>query len=201
MEMTYEEMLREMEAYYAASTPAPVQEHTLTPHEEMQQRFCAAEDDDLLAALRKQFAAEEVTLWLRCPAAAAGIAPITAAELEAACAQNGREVRRILEKLLDKKVLLHVDNKMGCGYFARCDRHTVQQLKAAVQKSTAHAPTGCAVQVAAGACVGCRLCEKACPVRAIRVEGKIVLIQGKACMGCGACVRKCPKKALRMGMA
>ena len=63
MDMTYEEMLREMEAYFAASAPTPtVRVRSVTRHEEMLERLCGknAQDDMLLAALRKMFSAEEV---------------------------------------------------------------------------------------------------------------------------------------------
>ena len=200
MEMTYEEMLREMEAYYASSTVVVPKETSLTIHEEMTKRFFGVTDDDaMLAALRKLFTVSEADVWMKCPVAAAGKKPIAFVELEAGCTKEVRgDLRRILAKLVDKKVLLHVDNKMGIGYFARCDKHTAEQLKASVQQKRSSEVSTCAIKVVEGACVGCKLCIKTCPVNAIQVEGKIVVINGSSCMGCGACVRKCPKKALKM---
>ena len=200
MEMTYEDMLREMEAYYASVAVAVSKPADLTIHEKMMKRFsCDSEDDAMLAALRKHFSQTEAEVWMKFPVAAAGRKPLAFAELEKNCEKEvQKDLRRILAKLLDKKILLHIDNKMGTGYFARCDRHTAEQLKMSAQKKKTAETSDCAVKVMEGTCVGCKLCVKACPVNAIQVEGKVVLINGKACMGCGACVRKCPKNALKM---
>jgi len=46
------------------------------------------------------------------------------------------------------------------------------------------------------ACDGCGACVDACPVDAIRVDGKLASISEAACTGCGACLSSCPKDAL-----
>ena len=202
MDMTYEEMLRELDAYYAASAKPP-EKRALTPHEEMLERLCAAQpeerDDALLAILRKRFRAEEAEVWLRCPSVSPAAAPITDEELAAAVpVELQPQLEKIRNKLLEKKILLHVKNRQGTGYFARCDAHCIRMLRSAAERAKPGAAAGDLVKVEAGRCVGCKLCAGACPVKAIQVQGKIVAIDGAACMGCGACVRKCPKKALRM---
>ena len=52
-------------------------------------------------------------------------------------------------------------------------------------------------------CVGCRKCEKVCPVLAISMqkgkEGRSVArIDQEVCLGCGVCVRNCPQKAIEL---
>jgi len=45
-------------------------------------------------------------------------------------------------------------------------------------------------------CSGCKLCEKYCPVGAIRVVGKKAYVNWMKCIGCGLCANNCPKKAI-----
>ena len=71
MEMTYEEMLREMEAYYASVAIAVSKPADLTIHEKMMKRFsCDSEDDAMLAALRKHFSQTEAEVWMKRSASA-----------------------------------------------------------------------------------------------------------------------------------
>ncbi len=44
-------------------------------------------------------------------------------------------------------------------------------------------------------CIGCRICEKNCPIGAINVVDKKAIIN-EACVSCRICVRVCPKDAL-----
>jgi Fe-S-cluster-containing hydrogenase component 2 len=45
-------------------------------------------------------------------------------------------------------------------------------------------------------CVGCVLCMKACPTRAIRVRNDKAVINGEYCVDCGECYRVCPHDAV-----
>lgn len=52
-------------------------------------------------------------------------------------------------------------------------------------------------------CVGCGLCQKLCPVDAIKMVvdsngNKKSKINQKLCLGCGVCGLKCPKKAIKL---
>ena len=45
-------------------------------------------------------------------------------------------------------------------------------------------------------CVGCVICMKACPTKAIRVRNGKAVIIGERCVDCGECYRVCPKQAV-----
>lgn len=48
-------------------------------------------------------------------------------------------------------------------------------------------------KVCRAGCIGCRICEKACPVDAIHVQDNLAQIDYKKCIGCGECALKCPR--------
>lgn len=48
------------------------------------------------------------------------------------------------------------------------------------------------------ACIGCKICEKACPLNNIRIVDKKP-VWGESCTHCMACIAKCPKKAIEYG--
>jgi pyruvate formate lyase activating enzyme len=54
------------------------------------------------------------------------------------------------------------------------------------------------IQRQAGACLGCRACEAACPHGAVRFDGSERVHDRGACQLCAACVEACPPGALRV---
>ncbi len=48
------------------------------------------------------------------------------------------------------------------------------------------------------ACKGCKVCEKRCPMDAVRVVDKAAFIDETRCIGCGICVPTCKSKAMRL---
>ncbi len=45
-------------------------------------------------------------------------------------------------------------------------------------------------------CIGCKRCEKACPVDAIHVVDNLAHIDYETCQGCGDCAEACPTKCI-----
>lgn len=47
-------------------------------------------------------------------------------------------------------------------------------------------------------CIGCKLCEKVCPVDAVHVTKFLAEIDQEKCISCGKCVEKCPQGCIEM---
>lgn len=60
-------------------------------------------------------------------------------------------------------------------------------------------PFSHAMRVDKEKCVGCKLCEKKCPMRSVRVVERKAEIGIDNCICCGVCEQTCPKKAIRYG--
>ncbi|MGL5616786.1 MAG: RnfABCDGE type electron transport complex subunit B [Sarcina sp.] len=45
-------------------------------------------------------------------------------------------------------------------------------------------------------CIGCKICEKACPKSAITVENFLAKVDYDLCVNCKLCTKKCPTKAI-----
>lgn len=53
-----------------------------------------------------------------------------------------------------------------------------------------------ALQLDTAKCVGCRLCEKACPMNLSIISKNKTLLPSSDCIKCWECVAKCPRQAL-----
>ena len=53
-------------------------------------------------------------------------------------------------------------------------------------------------QADAAQCRGCRICEKVCPVLAVKVIDKKAKVNEQACRGCTNCESRCPYFAIKM---
>ncbi len=53
------------------------------------------------------------------------------------------------------------------------------------------------IWVAERGCIGCGMCERACPCGAIRVIDRQAVIDYARCISCGMCATRCPKHAIR----
>ena len=59
------------------------------------------------------------------------------------------------------------------------------------------AGTGFSVsEVCSAGCIGCRRCEKTCPVKAITVTDNLAVFDYKLCDNKGACFGVCPTKSI-----
>jgi len=52
------------------------------------------------------------------------------------------------------------------------------------------------LQIIAGQCIACGVCEGECPVDAIYLEGDVAVIDYELCTGCGKCIEVCPTDCL-----
>jgi ferredoxin len=55
--------------------------------------------------------------------------------------------------------------------------------------------------VANDACTSCGMCERTCPMRAIRMEDGVPMWVKRHCMHCMACIQNCPARAIGYGKA
>lgn len=92
------------------------------------------------------------------------------------------------------------DKCTACGKCVNvCPKHIIKLVPAKqkhiVNCSSHDAGAAVAKKCSAG-CIGCKICEKNCPVNAVTVENNLASINYEKCIDCGICVQKCPKKVI-----
>lgn len=45
-------------------------------------------------------------------------------------------------------------------------------------------------------CIGCKKCEKVCPVQAVTLQDNVAVIDSARCIGCGKCADSCPRSCI-----
>ena len=97
-----------------------------------------------------------------------------------------------------------VVDREKCGGCGECSAACPKNLIKIVEKNTQYivkcmsCDKGADMKAKCSAgCIGCKICEKNCPVGAIKVENNCAVIDYEKCIGCGICAEKCPKKVIR----
>lgn len=49
------------------------------------------------------------------------------------------------------------------------------------------------MQACDAGCIGCKKCQKECPLGAVTVENNLAYVDTVKCTGCGTCASVCPK--------
>ena len=103
-----------------------------------------------------------------------------------------------------KEGIAHVDEALcrGCGVCVTfCPKNVIKLVpkKSPVRMKCVSTDSGKAVRSYCEAgCIGCKLCEKACEIGAVKVINNVAVIDHDKCIGCGKCADKCPRKVLEI---
>lgn len=104
---------------------------------------------------------------------------------------------------LTEKGIIEIDEEkcISCKKcVSTCPKHLIELLpidKRVTVLCSSKDKGAVAKQSCAVACIGCGICEKTCPVDAIKVENNLAKIDTEKCIECGLCAMKCPTKAIK----
>lgn len=101
------------------------------------------------------------------------------------CQSVKEELRRLMRK-----------NVWVWALCKACPQHLIQVVPTenTIQPQCANLDKGPkAIQGCAVSCIGCRICEKYCPCKAIKVVDNHAVICQEKCIACGMCAVKCPR--------
>jgi ferredoxin len=124
------------------------------------------------------------------------------------CVENGlgREITKeetldILKRAADAGLVHGISNtqeKMDtiCNCCSCCCLFLESVVKMPGILPRGHQPSNYIREIKEEQCIGCGICVKACPMKALELRDKKVLFEPDRCLGCGVCVHKCKQNAL-----
>lgn len=83
---------------------------------------------------------------------------------------------------------------------AACPRNLIELIPANAAYRAACSSTdrgAVAAKTCKNACMGCTICQRNCPEKAVTVENNLAHIDYEKCVECGLCESKCPKKVIK----
>ena len=99
--------------------------------------------------------------------------------------------------VVDGVAKVDVEKCVGCMACAqRCPRHLIVPVeygKSVVIACASQAKGPVTIRGCSAGCVGCGMCVKICPEKAIHVENHLAVIDYSKCTSCGLCATVCPK--------
>ncbi len=97
-----------------------------------------------------------------------------------------------------------VDNERckACGLCVKaCPRRIialVPEKRAAVSRCMNRDKGAVTRKLCSTGCIGCKKCEKACPVNAVTVSGFCAVVDNEKCIGCKKCIKECPQGVISL---
>ena len=121
-----------------------------------------------------------------------------------------QETMEILKKSAEAGLVHGVSNQQeGIDTICNCDPCCCMWFTALfkLKHSGSLTPSNYRVRTRPGMCLGCGLCVKRCPMKALHLEkhpeaknkkGEAVVLDPEMCIGCGVCVYKCKSQSLKL---
>jgi Na+-translocating ferredoxin:NAD+ oxidoreductase RNF subunit RnfB len=111
------------------------------------------------------------------------------------------EAHRILD-LAEEEGLVHCSSNLGryVDFICNCCvcHCIILQTVVSAAMPNAAATSAYMVMVEDDSCMGCGECVERCQMKALVMEGDLVIRDADRCIGCGLCVSTCPTAALSM---
>lgn len=102
--------------------------------------------------------------------------------------------------IVDGIAVVDKEKCRACGKcISRCPKHLIELVPYEMEHLVQCASKAKGIdtmQACKAGCIGCKKCEKECPVDAITVTDNIAHIDYSKCANCGACALVCPKKVI-----